>query len=180
MCVLNQSNRTVTRYGQWWQFGYMKLNMRAYQVASVLPDSLETPWILVHQAPLSMGFPRQEYWSGLPCPPPGDFPDPGIELTSLTYPALVGGFFTTPTTWETRSQIYWKSNHFFLSNRMSWSLKKKNKNCPAYRQLFIGPAFSACSVSGDGPLCSQPFGLSETAEAQHLPSVTMPGGGGGG
>ena len=44
-----------------------------------------TPWIIVHQAPLSMGFPRQEYWSGLPFPSPGDKPDPGMELSS---PAL--------------------------------------------------------------------------------------------
>ena len=41
-----------------------------------------------------MGFSRQEYWSGLPCPPPGDFPDPGIKSASLTTPALAGGFFT--------------------------------------------------------------------------------------
>ena len=39
-----------------------------------------TPWTVAHQAPLFMGFSRQEYWSGLPCPPPGDLPDPGIEL----------------------------------------------------------------------------------------------------
>ena len=43
---------------------------------------LVTPWTVALQAPLSMGFPRQEYWSGLPCPPPGDLPDPGIEPTS--------------------------------------------------------------------------------------------------
>ena len=42
----------------------------------------------------------QEYWSGLPCPPPGDIPDPGIEPASLMSPALVGGFFTTSVTWE--------------------------------------------------------------------------------
>ena len=59
-----------------------------------------TPWIVAHQAPLSMGFSRQEYWSGLPCPSPGDLPDPGIEPVSLTSPALAGGFFTTRTTWE--------------------------------------------------------------------------------
>ena len=47
-----------------------------------------------------MGFSRQEYWSGLPCPPPGDLPDPGIEFTSLSSPALAGRFFTTSTTWE--------------------------------------------------------------------------------
>ena len=42
---------------------------------------------------------RQEYWSGLPCPPPGDLPDPGIEHASLTSPSLAGGFFTTKVTW---------------------------------------------------------------------------------
>ena len=53
-----------------------------------------TQWIAAHQAPLSMGFSRQEYWSGLPCPPPGDLPDPGTESTSLMSPALAGVFFT--------------------------------------------------------------------------------------
>ena len=47
-----------------------------------------------------MGFSTQEYWSGLPCPPPGDLPEPGIELVSLMSPALTGEFFTTGTTWE--------------------------------------------------------------------------------
>ena len=42
----------------------------------------------------------QEYWSGLPCPPPGDLPDPGIEPRSAMSPALAGGYFTTSTTWE--------------------------------------------------------------------------------
>ena len=55
-------------------------------------------------APLSMGFVRQEYWSGLPFPSPGDLPDPGIKPQSLASPALVGGFFTSelpgePTSW---------------------------------------------------------------------------------
>ena len=60
--------------------------------------TLETSWTIAHQAPLSMGFSRQEYWSDLPCPPPGDPPDPGIELMSLMSPALAGMFFTTSTT----------------------------------------------------------------------------------
>ena len=55
----------------------------------------ETPWTGAHQAPLSMGFPRQEYWSALPCPPPRDLPDPGMEPVSPASPALAGGFFTT-------------------------------------------------------------------------------------
>ena len=57
----------------------------------VVSDSL-LPHRLAHQAPLSMGFPRQEYWNGFPSPSPGDLPNSGIELMS---PALVGGFFTT-------------------------------------------------------------------------------------
>ena len=59
-----------------------------------------TPWTVAHQAPLSIGFSRQEYQSGLPFPPPGDLPNPGIKPRSLISPALVGGFFTTSATWE--------------------------------------------------------------------------------
>ena len=54
--------------------------------------TLVTPWTAAHQAPLSMGFSRQEYWSGLPFPPPGNLPNPGGKPTS---PALAGGCFTT-------------------------------------------------------------------------------------
>ena len=54
-----------------------------------------TPWTAAHQAPLYMGFLRQEYWSGFPFPPPGDLPGPGIEPESLVSPALAGRFFTT-------------------------------------------------------------------------------------
>ena len=50
--------------------------------------ALSTSWTVALQAPLSMGFPRQEYWSGLPFPLPGDLPDPGIEPVSLRSPAL--------------------------------------------------------------------------------------------
>ena len=54
-----------------------------------------TPWTVACQAPLSMGFSKQEYWSGLPCPPPGDLPNPGTEPESLMSPVLAGEFFTT-------------------------------------------------------------------------------------
>ena len=57
-----------------------------------------TPWTVAHWAPMSMGFSKQDYWSGLPCLPPGDLPDPGIEPVSLTSPALARGFFTTGAT----------------------------------------------------------------------------------
>ena len=55
-------------------------------------------WTVTLQAPPSMGFSRQEYQSGLPCPPPGDLPHPGIKPASLRSPALAGGFFTTKAT----------------------------------------------------------------------------------
>ena len=56
-----------------------------------------TPWTVALQALLCMGFPRQEYWSGLPSPSPMDLPDPAMEPTALTSPALPGGFFTKST-----------------------------------------------------------------------------------
>ena len=54
-----------------------------------------TPWTVVPPPPVSTGFSRQGYWSGLPCPPPGHLPDPGIKPTSPVSLALAGGFFTT-------------------------------------------------------------------------------------
>ena len=68
--------------------------------------TLVTLWTVAHQAPLSLGFSRQEYWSGLPCPPPGDLPDPGIESASFLAPALASGFFTTVATWEAHTCMY--------------------------------------------------------------------------
>ena len=64
--------------------------LSARSVAAVV-SAPATPWTVAHQAPLSMRFSRQEHWSGLPFPPPGDLPNPGIEPSS---PALTGGFFT--------------------------------------------------------------------------------------
>ena len=64
---------------------------------------------IAHQAPLSMGFPRQEYWSGLPRPPPGDLPNPRIKPPSLRYPALVCRFFITSATLDVLYYIYF--NH---------------------------------------------------------------------
>ena len=61
---------------------------------------LVTPWTAAHLAPLSLEFPKQEYWSGLACPPPGDLPGPGMETASLPSPALAAGLFTTSVTWE--------------------------------------------------------------------------------
>ena len=66
-----------------------------YFVAQLCLTLCDPIWTIALQAPLSMGFSRPEYWSGLPCSPPGDLPNPGIEPESLTFLALAGRFFTT-------------------------------------------------------------------------------------
>ena len=67
----------------------------------LLPSlTLCDPMDCSHRALLSMGFSRQEYWSGFPCSPPGDLPGPGIKPAPLKSLALAGGFFTTSSTWE--------------------------------------------------------------------------------
>ena len=92
-----------------------------------------TRWTIAHQAPLSMGFSRQECWSGLPCPPPGDLPNPGIKAMSLRSPGLAGRFFTTCTTSEDSVQLssvrlfvtpWTAARQASLSITNSWSLLK--------------------------------------------------------
>ena len=65
-----------------------------------------TPWTVAHQAPLSMRFSRQEYWSGLPCPPPRDLSHSGIEPETLMSPVLTGRFFTTSITWASLEGLF--------------------------------------------------------------------------
>ena len=60
-----------------------------------LCPTLVTPWMVAYQAPLSVEFSKEEYWSRLPFHTPGDLPNPGIEPVSPAFPALAGGFFTT-------------------------------------------------------------------------------------
>ena len=62
---------------------------------SVMYNSLRSSWTAVSHSPLSMEFSRQEYWSGLPFPSPGNLPDPEIKAVPVESPALAGGFFTT-------------------------------------------------------------------------------------
>ena len=68
-----------------------------------MSDSFATPWTVVHQASLSMGFPRQGYWSGLPFPSPGDLPDPGIEPAS---PISTGRLFNAESPGQPSIQIH--------------------------------------------------------------------------
>ena len=78
-----------------------------------------TPRTVARQAPLSVGFSRQEYWSGLPCPPPGDLPDSGIEPMSVTSPTLIGGF-STNASWEALVCVYSPINNYLTRNEVSW------------------------------------------------------------
>ena len=97
-----------------------------------------TPWTVAHQAPLSMEFSRQEYWSGLPRSPPGDLPDPGIEPTSLMSPALAGRFFTTSTTWETHLRITNIRWHVWLLLKFSLFSFQKSFTMYIKRQQGVG------------------------------------------
>ena len=95
------------------------------------------PWTVVHQSPPSMEFSRQEYWSGLPFPTPGDPPDPGIEPASLISPALAGGSFTAPPLGKpplfpdrgsNPSSLHWKHrglNHW-TARRVLWIVFRKH------------------------------------------------------
>ena len=75
--------------------GLQAPSMRAKSIQLCL--TLCNPIDIAHEAPLSMGFSQQEYWSGLPCPPPGDLSEPGIKPSSFMSPALAGRFLTTST-----------------------------------------------------------------------------------
>ena len=100
-----------TERRRYYMYRYTHTNMHSIILACLLShfgriQLFTTLWTVARQAPLSMGFSRQEYWSGLPCPPPGDFPDSQTELTSLVSPALPGTFFTTSTIWEAHIVLY--------------------------------------------------------------------------
>ena len=114
---------------------------------SVMSDSLGPPRTVARQAPLSVGFSRQEHWSGLPFPSPGDLPNPGIEHTSLASPALAGGFFTTSAT-RTRS-ISGRNGGLvagtdFIPHLALSSTFVRSSNCTAI----------LCDLSGKGRKCT--------------------------
>ena len=76
-----------------------------------------TLWAVAHQAPLSMGFSSQEYWTRLPYSPPGDLPEPRIEPTPLLSPALAGRLFTTSATWEAHNNVHKFQNNYAESKK---------------------------------------------------------------
>ena len=97
-------------------------------------------WTVARQAPLSMGFSRQEYWSGLSCSPPGDFPDP-----RRLSPTLAGGFFTTSVTWET----FWLSGTvLYFSKYLNFVFCCKTVNVVNIQNHTVGKRWSQNLNSG--------------------------------
>ena len=150
------------------------------EVAQSCP-SLCTPWAAAHQAPLSMGFSRQEYWGGLPCPPSGDLPDSGVEPMSS---ALAGRFFTTLTNFKVRSKNWVKTMPF-------WKIQLKSINLnflvlpmcviPASSYLlnesdksFNGPRFLIATVLGWVAVLIHPSTDCLSTLAFNLPPLMSP------
>ena len=108
-CLENPRNR-----GAWWAavYGVAQSWTRLKRLSSSSSSSsshvwlCETLWTAACQAPQSMGFSRQEHWSGLLCPPPGDYPNPGFKPASLKSLASAGRFFTTSGTWEAHMPLH--------------------------------------------------------------------------
>ena len=110
-----------------------------------------TLWTVAHQAPLSMGFSRQEYWSRVSCPPLGDLPVPGIEPASLMSPALADRFLTASATWEAlplsifennlcSNMILMKLLRNFLCRLKNWLQKVKSRPQRKKRGFFLIPS----------------------------------------
>ena len=99
--------------------GIWEVAIGAYVLSCFSPACLfATLRTIAHQASLSVGFSSQEYWSGLPCPPPGELPNPGIQPLSPASPMLAGRFFTTRVTWQIHEVTknwtwlsYWTHTH---------------------------------------------------------------------
>ena len=94
-----------------------------------------TPWTVTRQAPLSMEFSGQEYWSGLPFPSPGDFPSPGIEPASLLSPELTGRFFTTSATWEAQFDLVQFSSLAQSCPTLCDPMNRSTPGLPLHHQL---------------------------------------------
>ena len=104
----------------WFQADYFTcifcFLMRACEVTSIVSNSLWLRGLEPTRLLCPWGLPRWEHWSGLPCPPPGHLPDPGIEPTSLMSPALVGGFLNTGATWEAHP---WHKHHLCTTDLLT-------------------------------------------------------------
>ena len=121
-----------------------------------------------------MGFSRQEYWSGLPCPPPRDRHNPGIEPLSLVSPALAGRFFTTSATWETQNSGLESRKH------ISWN-KPLSSQWTTWVpfSLWVACLFSDSAFSLEMHLCGQgavvmKVGVNTDETSSHLWNISPP------
>ena len=138
----------IKRYKVWFDNTYI-LQMLA-TICAVLSCFNRVPlfanlWAVAHQAPLSMGFSRHEYWSGLPYPPPGGRSDPGIKPVSFMSLVSSGQFFTTSTTWEAPYKFTgFKYCKIFCNIKLAWNLWRQNTflwkwKSLSHVQLFATP-----------------------------------------
>ena len=114
----------------------------------------ETQWTVAHQAPLSTGFSRQEHWDELPCPPPGDLSNSGIEPGSLMSPALAGRFFTTEPPEKPQVLLVTQLNETIISCGQR-ALKERTYLLSTVEKLMNNTA----SVRLSCPTLSQPHTL---------------------
>ena len=155
---------------------------------SVATDSFVTPWTVAHQAPLSMGFPSQEYWH---IPSPGDLPNPGIEPTS---PVLAGGFFSIEPPGKPSCGAWWgvplngalgialmsrcpDTCILAVSQQMSGPssfLSEEGYGVPASEACLRPCTYSKCSVSAHQSLCTAPL-----SPGHQMPGTLQPSGQGG-
>ena len=156
-----------------------------------------TLWTVAHQAPLSMEFSRQEYWSGWSCPPPGDLPNPGIKPISLMPLELTSGFFTTNANWEAQYSIVYivyfhsfihifirvifnnfKSTHtipMIKNSLMDSSYRKKAKVFKIIKKMFTSKTLSHSPIYTHTPLIYDICLLSvfgNTAPFPRIPSLS--------
>ena len=132
--MITQTSWMCTHTHCAWAHSYVS---HAFMCAKLLQScpTLCDPMDIAHQALLCMGFPRQEYWSGFPCHPSGDLPNPGIELESLPSPALAGGLFTTSTTCEAHHKT--SSTPFQSMTLYSWNTYSSLFLCKFWQKMCL-------------------------------------------
>ena len=136
-----------------------------------------TPWTIAHQVPLPLGFPKQEYWSGLPFPPPGNLPHPGIQSGSPAFSCISRWILYQGATWEPKN--------FKIIGRTNWTQSNcLNKNCKNIRYVepglvFILKLMPVCSPYFDagwscGTACAMVGGIHNLLYVQHIKEIPPP------
>ena len=135
-----------------------------------------TPWTVIHQSPLSMGFPRQEYWSGLPFPSLGDLRNPGSKPTFLASPALAGGFFSTePPSKQLPSWCSGKESACQCRRHKRPGFNPWVRKIPWNREWQPSPVFLPGKFHGQRSLAGpSPRGHKESDTIEHAQTLSNP------